>query len=181
MTERRRDRDRDPDRDPGAETPDEATVVVPRRSLQDRAHSGRAPIVRPFESDDATTVVRPEPVDDDPTVVRPRRGLGAPRPGDPAPPLADPEPPPDPLAGAPPMHVYGARAVPEAGPSGSDDAEPRIGPPPASGFRPASERPPLPSLAKRARRERAITLVCYAAAVALSAAGLVLVARLAFG
>lgn len=136
-------------------------------------------------ADEDVTIVRAIEADPDATVVRSpgraevRRG----RP-DPAPPIAEPEPPLASLASASlrggPARVYGTRAVSDPAPLAPDEVQRRIGQPPAAAPRPAGDRSPLPSLAKRFKRERVITLACYAGAVALSAAGLTVIARLAF-
>jgi len=172
---------------------DDATVVRAADVPDD------ATFVRPHVVEDATTVVRPH-VDDE-TVVHPRdtgaerapsgwervpsgaERAGALR-GDPAPPIAEPVPSQRPSS-APlrrgPARVYGARAVNASAAVQPDEVLRRIGPAPAAEPRYAAERPPLPSLARRFRRERAVTLICYAGAVVLAAAGLTVIARIAFG
>lgn len=63
-----------------------------------------------------------------------------------------------------------------------DAVQTRIGPPPSAVPDPRyAPRPPMPSLAKRARRSGIITLSAYAVAIAISVAGLAVIARLVFG
>lgn len=136
------------------------------------------------EPDDATVVVRraaaAEP--DDATVVVPRRR--DPRPPAPA---AAPVPVPEedaarPWNGVALTRVYGPRSARHrAERAGIDEVQQRVGAPPGAGADALPERALLPSLARRARRSRIVTLSAYAATVALSLLGLWGVARLAFG
>ena len=78
--------------------------------------------------------------------------------------------------------VYGPRSARHrAERAGIDEVQQRVGVPPGAGADALPERALLPSLARRARRSRIVTLSAYAATVALSLLGLWGVARLAFG
>lgn len=80
--------------------------------------------------------------------------------------------------------VYGARSsAPPAAPLTTDAVQRSIGPPPPEPAAPPEvvERPSMPSLERRARRQNLVTLAVFAATVAVSAVGLWLVARIAFG
>ncbi|MBK0417603.1 hypothetical protein JD276_00940 [Leucobacter sp. CSA1] len=81
--------------------------------------------------------------------------------------------------------VYGARPPADGGPEEPDGIRRRLGPPPAAPASPlAAEqapRPALPSLERRTRRRRVVTLACYTAAILVSGFGLWGVAVLAFG
>ena len=131
---------------------------------------------------------------------RSRWGHDGARRGDPAPPIPAPDPVGEAPAGAPQSNaalsnaapssaslsrasarVYGARPIGASAPQHPDEVLRRIGPPPAAEPRYAADRPRLPSLARRFRRERAITLACYAGVVVISIAGLTVISRIAFG
>lgn len=73
-------------------------------------------------------------------------------------------------------------AWPASAGTGPDEVQRRVGPPPEP--RPVVARPgreSLPSLERRERRARRLTLIAYPLVVAASLAGLVLLAQLAFG
>ncbi|WP_449276946.1 hypothetical protein [Leucobacter sp. GX24907] len=83
--------------------------------------------------------------------------------------------------------VYGPRGEAPSGGSAvglasADAVQMRIGPPPSTDTAPLHQpRPPMPSLAKRGRRAGMITLIAYAAAIAISVTGLTVIARIVFG
>ncbi len=141
---------------------------------------------RPVD-DDATVAFDPASDDTGPateaTVVAERGGED---PWSGADPSRDPSggsPGPESVRGLPPV-VYGARSpLSGAVPGGMDAVQRRIGPPPSGPWSPppAAVRPPMPSLARRFRRRRALTLAGYAAAVLVSVVGLIIVGTLAFG
>ncbi|PRI10184.1 hypothetical protein [Leucobacter massiliensis] len=175
-------------RSPAPAPEGEDTVVRPRRQLHRSDDDAEATVIRsaPAARDRAARragwaapagPARPE------ASGAAARVAGRP-PADPAPPLSDhgqgAASRVDPRLRGGPARVYGPRARSVAA-SGADEVLRRVGPPPSAGGRTARERPPLPALRRRFRRERVVTLTCYAVALAISAAGLVVVARIAFG
>lgn len=176
--------------------------VPPNGSVRsDPAPSGSSPSdPAPGEpADDATVIVRrgAAPEVDDATVVAPARrrsrtGAPAPerrrdpRPDPPASPVEDPPwsavLPRSGVGGGVLPSIYGPRSPRQgADRTDADAVHRRIGPPPTAAAAAQPEREPLPSLARRARRSRIITVSAYAATAAASVLGLWGVARLAFG
>ncbi|QZY51126.1 hypothetical protein [Leucobacter tenebrionis] len=149
------------------EDPHDETVVVSRRASAARHGDGAPSVDAPGGAplSDETVIAERRPS------ARKRSVRGA------SEPAADPEP-----WRAVPAPVYGPRSATQRGDApGPDAVHRRIGPAPSATAQPVVERPPLPSLAKRARRSRTITIIAYAATTALSVVGLWLVAALAFG
>lgn len=156
-----------PERRGEPEDPHDKTVVVPRRAATARHGDGAASVDGPDGAPpgDETVIAGRQPS------ARKRSVRGA------SEPAADPEP----WRGVP-APVYGPRSATQRGDAPVPDAvQRRIGPAPSATAQPVVERPPLPSLAKRARRSRTITIIAYAVTTALSVLGLWLVAVLAFG
>ena len=78
-------------------------------------------------------------------------------------------------------HMYRVRQVETQASPSSQRVEQQSAPVPAGhGESPSTDRPRLPSFAKRYRREKVITLIAYAAAISISVVGLTFVARIAF-
>lgn len=181
----------------------ELTVVVPARqpAVDEEATIVVAkPVVDPAATE---PVVQPAAeVDSDATVVRPRTpqatAAGAEQPGEGRgipretgrlllPPAPLPEQLPRDLASLGHLpQVYGARQArealgPLATPAAQDTVEQQHGPAPAAAYEePTAPRPALPSLVKRYRKERTVTLAAYAGAIVVSAVGLIVIARIAF-
>lgn len=140
-------------------------------------------VVRPRQDPDATIVTgRPEP-EPAPAPKRRRRREREPaltrtaRTAPPAPPAPQ-------HTDAPWSRIaYGARSVPTTRSGGGPDAiQAAIGPPPQTGVQPpVPPRPQMPRLAKRFARARVVVLASYGAAILVSAIGLWVVARIAFG
>lgn len=169
---------------PRAVVPDDATVVVPRVAVPEEAVPAEVPVAdativvpRATVPDDATVVVPRVAVPDDATVVVPRR---------PAPdvgPVADPEPQ-SVLPSAqslPASRVYAARSAERQSILGSAAVGEHIGQPPEETYRAdaAALRQHLPSVARRSKRRRVLTLVGYAVTLVISVAGLATVINLA--
>ena len=169
---------------PRAVVPDDATVVVPRVAVPEEAVPAEVPVAdativvpRATVPDDATVVVPRVAVPDDATVVVPRR---------PAPdvgPVADPEPQ-SVLPSAqslPASRVYAARSAERQSILGSAAVGEHIGQPPEETYRAdaAARRQHLPSVARRSKRRRVLTLVGYAVTLVISVAGLATVINLA--
>ena len=169
---------------PRAVVPDDATVVVPRVAVPEEAVPAEVPVAdativvpRATVPDDATVVVPRVAVPDDATVVVPRR---------PAPdvgPVADPEPQ-SVLPSAqslPASRVYAARSAERQSILGSAAVGEHIGQPPEETYRAdaAALRQHLPSVARRSKRKRVLTLVGYAVTLVISVAGLATVINLA--
>ena len=194
---------------PRAVVPDDATVVVPRVAVPEEAVPAEVPVAdativvpRATVPDDATVVVPRVAVPDDATVVVPRRerresapSLTAPQttgdetivvPRRPAPdvgPVADPEPQ-SVLPSAqslPASRVYAARSAERQSILGSAAVGEHIGQPPEETYRAdaAFLRQDLPSVARRSKRRRVLTLVGYAVTLVISVAGLATVINLA--
>lgn len=154
---------------------DETIVVSPRYARQPDALEGDETVVvarraAPGSGTDART-----PADDaeaEATVVVARRDP-------PAPPLPDPPTPADPVVHA----VYSARSATRRIGQGLDAVHAAIGAPPAAPpvLEDVPARGPLPSVVRRSRRRRVITLVGYAGAIAVSIAGLAVIVNMAFG
>ncbi|MBO1805772.1 hypothetical protein [Leucobacter ruminantium] len=188
----------------GAAPDADETRVAPRRRVEERGEAESArPLAQP--SGGVSEPVGREGAGGAPAVT----GRGIPRgsetPAPPVPPPPAPPVPPPPVPSQPPApplpqvdgqtgdlqaalrnagtipRVYGARATTtDGGPAAPDAVLQRIGPAPEGEAPPAIVRPDMPSLERRFARTRLVTLACYAAAIAVSACGLWLMARLAF-
>ena len=158
---------------PRAVVPDDATVVVPRVAVPEEAVPAEVPVAdativvpRATVPDDATVVVPRVAVPDDATVVVPRRERR-----ESAPSLTAPQTTGDDAArSAERQSILGSAAVGE-----------HIGQPPEETYRAdaAFLRQDLPSVARRSKRRRVLTLVGYAVTLVISVAGLATVINLA--
>ena len=175
---------------PRAVVPDDATVVVPRVAVPEEAVPAEVPVAdativvpratvvvpRRERRESAPSLTAPQTTGDE-TIVVPRR---------PAPdvgPVADPEPQ-SVLPSAqslPASRVYAARSAERQSILGSAAVGEHIGQPPEETYRAdaAFLRQDLPSVARRSKRRRVLTLVGYAVTLVISVAGLATVINLA--
>lgn len=172
---------------PRVTVPDDATVVVPRVVVPDDATVVVSRVAAPLE--DATVVVpHRERRESAPSAPEPRATgdeteVVAPRPAPGFEPVADPEPQ-SALPGAqslPARTVYAARSAERQSTLGSAAVGEHIGLPPEASYvaDAAVVRQQLPSIARRSKRRRILTLVGYAATLVVSVAGLAAVINMA--